>query len=296
MRSLSSRNTVARALIAVLLLSVSLTALGVSVDTQQASATSVGEAIVIAASSQAHVPYCEGGGGINGPSSGNGCAPPTVGFDCMSLAQYAVYQATSVTVPSDGEMLPGPNSTDWDGQGTYIASQATFAEDEAVLQPGDVVFFGGGDMWHYAHSGIWVGDGQDAIWDALQTGTPVETHTLEYLTADYGEFDGAARYTGSPPPATFGLTTTSLPAATIGTAYSVQLTAAGGKTPYDWKVTGLPRGLKVNKGTGIIAGTVKISRRSPPAGTYPVEATVTDHSRPKQAATASLSLTLNPAS
>src|ERR1700685_4251656 len=100
----------------------------------------------------------------------------------MSLAQYAVYQVTGITVPIDGEMLPGPNSTDWDGQGTYIAS----AGGEAALEPGDVVFFGGGDMWHYAHSGIWVGNGQDAIWDALQSGTPVETHTLEYLTAFYG--------------------------------------------------------------------------------------------------------------
>jgi len=145
----------------------------------------------------------------------------------MSLAQYAVYQVTGITVPVDGEMLPGPNSTDWDGQGTYVASQATVAGDEAVLQPGDVVFFGGGDMWHYAHSGIWVGGGQDAIWDALQTGTPVETHTLEALTAIYGQYDGAARYSSSvTPPVTTSVLVPSTGAALKGTGAVLDATAA----------------------------------------------------------------------
>ena len=184
------------AVVAVLLL-VSAVGIVDAIDIQPASAsTSVGQAIVNAAATQAGLPYCEGGGGVNGPSTGNGCTPPTVGYDCMSLAQYAVYQATGITVPIDGEMLPGPNATDWDGQGTYVASQATVAEDEAVLQPGDVVFFGGGDMWHYAHSGIWVGGGTDAIWDALQAGTPVGTHTLEALTAIYGHL---TEQPGTPP-------------------------------------------------------------------------------------------------
>jgi hypothetical protein len=188
-------------------------------------------------------------------------------------------------------MLPGPGSQDPQAQGTYIASGG----GEAALEPGDVVFFGGSDLWHYAHSGIYTGDPSGDVWDALQTGTPVGTHTLTYLTSDYGDYDGAVRYTGSVTPPPFGISTTSLPAATIGTAYSGQLTAAGGSAPYKWKVQGLPKGLKVNKSTGNIAGLVKISRHSPAAGSYTVVVTITDRSRPKQTATASLTLTLNPA-
>jgi NlpC/P60 family len=178
-----------------LVLLVSLVGVGVSIEVHPAAADAQGDSIVNYAASQLHVAYCEGGGGINGPSSGTGCTPPTMGYDCMSLAQYAVYQATGITVPNDGEMLPGPNSTDWDGQGTYIASSG----GEAALEPGDVVFFGGSDMWHYAHSGIYTGDPSGDIWDALQTGTPVGEHTLAVLTGLYGDYDGAVRYRGSGP-------------------------------------------------------------------------------------------------
>ena len=187
----------ARALVGLFLL-VSLVGIGLSVDVHAAGADAQGDAIVNAAASQVGVPYCNGGGGINGPSQVAGCTAP--GYSCMSLAQYAVYQVTGITVPIDGEMLPGPNSTDWDGQGTYISS----AEGEAALEPGDVVFFGGGDMWHYAHSGIYTGDPSGDVWDALQTGTPVGMHTLADLTGVYQQYDGAVRYRwgpgGSPPP------------------------------------------------------------------------------------------------
>ncbi len=185
--------SVARALAGLVLLA-SLVGIGVSVDVHPVAADTQGDAIVNAAASQAGVPYCEGGGGDSGPSSGTGCTPPTVGFDCMSLAQYAVYQVTGITVPSNGEMLPGPNSTDWDGQGTYIASSG----GEAALAPGDVVFFGGSDMWHYAHSGIYAGAGE--VWDALQTGTPVGEHTMADLSSIYGDYDGGVLYSGSVTP------------------------------------------------------------------------------------------------
>jgi len=55
------------------------------------------------------------------------------------------------------------------------------------------------------------------------------------------------------------ITTTSLPPATVGTAYSAALTASNGNPPYMWKLVSgsgkLPRGLKLDKATGVISGT-----------------------------------------
>jgi uncharacterized protein YjbI with pentapeptide repeats len=52
------------------------------------------------------------------------------------------------------------------------------------------------------------------------------------------------------------ITTTSLPSATIGSAYSAALTASNGNPPYRWKLVPgsgrLPRGLKLNKAMGVI--------------------------------------------
>jgi hypothetical protein len=55
------------------------------------------------------------------------------------------------------------------------------------------------------------------------------------------------------------ITTSSLPSATIGQRYSATLAASGGNPPYTWKVVkgmgSLPKGLKLNKKTGVISGT-----------------------------------------
>jgi hypothetical protein len=57
----------------------------------------------------------------------------------------------------------------------------------------------------------------------------------------------------------FHVTTTTLPNATPGVAYSTTLKATGGKTPYTWKKTAaLPKGLKLSKG-GKLSGTVASS-------------------------------------
>jgi hypothetical protein len=54
-----------------------------------------------------------------------------------------------------------------------------------------------------------------------------------------------------------GITTSSLPTGTTGTAYSQTLAATGGKTPYNWSITTgiLPTGLSLAGSTGVISGT-----------------------------------------
>ncbi|MGE5644713.1 MAG: putative Ig domain-containing protein [Acidobacteriota bacterium] len=55
--------------------------------------------------------------------------------------------------------------------------------------------------------------------------------------------------------APLGITTASLPAGTVGTAYSAPLAALGGAPPYTWSATGLPGGLNLDAASGLIAGT-----------------------------------------
>ena len=58
-------------------------------------------------------------------------------------------------------------------------------------------------------------------------------------------------------PTTLKITTTSLSAATVGSAYSATLQATGGITPYSWAITSgsLPAGLSLDASTGVISGT-----------------------------------------
>jgi cell wall-associated NlpC family hydrolase len=216
-----------------------------------AAAVTQQQAIVNAAAAEgtAQVPYCEGGGGINGPTVGNAsstCAAGVKGFDCMTLAQYAVYQATGITVPQPPADLPGSY--------TFVPPNG---EDTSAIQPGDVVFFGGSSLDNYSHSGIYAGNNE--IWDALAPGDVVEEHTFATLYSDYGNvYRGAVQYWNNSS-AALTITTSSLAAGTKGTAYSATLAATGGNAPYSWTVVTksgtLPPGLKLNHETGTISGT-----------------------------------------
>jgi len=184
-----------RAVIALVLL-FSLAGFVVSLDAHPAGAMTQGDLIVIDAASQSNVPYCDGGGGINGPSYGGvdeqGCGPSNRGFDCMSLAQFAVFQASGLVIPGDGSQLPGV--------GQFIAPEATIAQDTADLLPGDVVFWGG-TINNFSHSGVYAGNGE--VWDALAIGVPVQTHTMSFLSTIYN-YDGAIRYWKASAPLTPG--------------------------------------------------------------------------------------------
>ena len=89
----------------------------------------------------------------------------------------------------------------------------------------------------------------------------------------------------------FAITTTSLPAATQGDTYSATLAVSGGTAPFKFTVKPkLPKGLKLNKTTGAITGTV--STKSP-TGPVALTFTVTDKAKPKDTATKTLTLTVN---
>ncbi len=84
----------------------------------------------------------------------------------------------------------------------------------------------------------------------------------------------------SPPtaPTPLAIATTSIPAATIGSAYSTALQSSGGTPPYAWSITagGLPNGLNFSATTGLISGTPTA------AGTTNFTAAIADSSNPAQ--------------
>ena len=112
-------------------------------------------------------------------------------------------------------------------------------------------------------------------------------HYLDFLldqkmTAMSSPPDGFAVTSG------FAVTTTSLPGATIGTAYSQTLAASGGTAPYTWSVSvgALPAGLRLAAATGVISGTPTT------AGTASFTVTATDSATPANTATKALSITV----
>jgi len=103
-----------------------------------------GEHVVAAARAWLGTPYAWGGGGPEGPGRGFAQGAGTVGFDCSSLVQYAVYQA------SGGRTLRPRVSQMQVTAGTAVAP--------GEMRPGDVIGFALGGS--YDHIGIYLGHGQ----------------------------------------------------------------------------------------------------------------------------------------
>jgi Putative Ig domain len=84
------------------------------------------------------------------------------------------------------------------------------------------------------------------------------TNALESVSCPTVNFCAAVDAVGNaltfPPP--ISIITTSLPHATFGHRYSATLEASGGNPPYIWSAR-LPRGLHLNKTTGLISGVAK---------------------------------------
>jgi len=122
--------------------------------------------------------------------------------------------------------------------------------------------------------------------------------TMQYVKHQDGETRpsdgtldiGAFEFAGGPPP-DLVITTTSLPAGTVGVAYSATLEATGGVPAYTWSVVSgsLPNGLSLGSSTGIISGTPTAS------GTSYFTVQVADSQQPADTDTQALSITVNAA-
>jgi photosystem II stability/assembly factor-like uncharacterized protein len=79
-------------------------------------------------------------------------------------------------------------------------------------------------------------------------------------------------------PLTIAIST--FPAAVVGTPYDLALSASGGNPPYTWKLTSgkLPKGLRLNKASGVISGT---PTRKATSSTFTIEVLDTKTKRSK---------------
>ncbi|MGW7514257.1 NlpC/P60 family protein [Streptomyces sp. NPDC054796] len=121
-----------------------------------------GDRVVAGARKWLGTPYSWGGGGPEGPGRGFAQGANTVGFDCSSLVQYAVYYA------SGGDVLPP--------RVTQLQANAGEAVSRDDMRPGDAILFklNGGS---YDHVGIYIGDGQ--FIHAPKTGDVVKIADLD---------------------------------------------------------------------------------------------------------------------
>ncbi|MFD8146135.1 NlpC/P60 family protein [Streptomyces sp. NPDC059708] len=105
-----------------------------------------GQRVVAQARRWLGTPYSWGGGTTDGPDYGVAQGASIKGFDCSSLVQYAVYQATG------GKLMLPRTSEEQATAGTEVQRDQ--------IRVGDVIAFqlhGGGD---YDHIGIYIGNGR----------------------------------------------------------------------------------------------------------------------------------------
>lgn len=118
-------------------------------------------------------PYAWGGGTLNGPSEGMAPDVGVVGFDCSSLARFAVYQGSG-----GATTLPRTSQAQYDA----TKSQPVSLDN---LRPGDLLFWGGPNSVH--HVAIYSGGGK--MIEAPQSGEKIRETSIR----TGGDFFGATR-------------------------------------------------------------------------------------------------------
>ncbi|MET9553729.1 bifunctional lytic transglycosylase/C40 family peptidase [Streptomyces sp. NPDC006645] len=122
---------------------------------------SFGGRVVAHAKKWLGTPYSWGGGGPEGPGRGFAQGANTVGFDCSSLVQNAVYHASG-----GATLLPRVSQV-------QVTVGESVSRDD--IRPGDVIGFQLGSS--YDHIGIYIGQGQ--FIHAPKTGDVVKISNLD---------------------------------------------------------------------------------------------------------------------
>jgi hypothetical protein len=175
------------------------------------------------------------------------------------------------------------------------ANGVTFTEGETA-SPFQVTFIGGYGSVQYSETGA-LPSGVTLTPAGVLSGTPppllTGTYPITISATDASGNTGTQSFTLTvASTGQFYVATLSLPGATPGSFYQADLNAAGGPGPYKWKLASgkLPKGVKLNKETGVLSGVVNAKVK---AGTSTVTVQATDSAHPKQSATRSLTITVS---
>jgi hypothetical protein len=176
--------------------------------------------------------------------------------------------ATTVTVTN-----PGAHS--------FVAGAAVSVPVTATASDGSAISYSAAGL----PSGVTINAASGLISGAATTaGSYAVTVTAKDVPGDTGTVTFTLTIT--PAPSNFGVATTVIPNGIIGTHYATTLTTHDGKAPYKWSAgSALPKGLTLSS-SGQLSGVPSAS------GTTSFVVNVTDASKPANAATATLSLTV----
>ncbi|HEX5423161.1 MAG TPA: putative Ig domain-containing protein [Candidatus Acidoferrales bacterium] len=169
------------------------------------------------------------------------------------------------------------NAKDGGGSGSGSGGSGSLAVSTATLPGGTVgtaysatLQASGGTTpyaWSVSSGTLPAGLSLNATSGAI-SGTPTSsgtsTFTIQVADANSGTATKSLSIAVAAAGQTLSVSTTSLAAGTVGTAYSATLQASGGTTPYSWGVSSgsLPAGLTLNASSGAISGTPTASGSS----------------------------------
>jgi hypothetical protein len=214
--------------------------------------------------------------------------------DGYHVFSFLVEQGTSITGITFPDNLPNTSDNQYglvEADGTYWGAKNTAPSTGQIINiPNDFEWgplVSSGDV--PLKTLLYGKKNAYGVWDGGLACTNTSGKVTDYWTTDVTFTPSGTSFVWS----AFEFTSPStLNPATIGTAYSDTVTAAGGTTPYKWKATGLPKGLKMSSTTGAISGTATSKDK---AETYSITVTVTDKAKSKDTASGIFSLTLNAA-
>uniref|UniRef100_Q02BT6 Ig family protein n=1 Tax=Solibacter usitatus (strain Ellin6076) TaxID=234267 RepID=Q02BT6_SOLUE len=203
------------------------------------------------------IPFTASGGVGAYRCSTAGTLPPGTAFSNCTLSgtpttpgsytfRVTVTDSTGVTAAKDVTLVIAPPALNLGGSvGNGQVGVAYSAQLSAT---------GGVAPYSYSFSGL--PDGLSGSAAGAITGTPATAGQFS-ISGSVVDSTGAkanATFNISIVPADLTITTSSLPDATVNSAYAATLAAAGGIKPYTWSVTGLPEGLSATA-AGAISGT-----------------------------------------
>jgi PKD repeat protein len=238
-------------------------------------------------------------------TNAGGTDSETLAFSILPAGLTNVAQGKSATASSSEGANVATNGNDGSGTSRWAASSGTFPQSWRVdlgslhtLYQADIAWYNSASRSYKYRIEISNNDvdyntvvdktGNTAMGPTSDSLGPVTAQyvrvTVTGSSAGFASFFELSLYgqpaSGSPPSITSSTTAT----ATVGTAFSYQITATNSPTSYN--ATGLPAGLSVNTSTGLISGTPTTATGSP----FTVNLTATNGSGP---GTATLTLTIN---